>query len=85
LRTGPRKHDFLIVEITETSGESRMQNTVTDNVRSLFAGRGIDIAKAGDADLAIDRFDNWTNRAGGQVMDCFTGVCTVAPPLAEAS
>lgn len=62
-----------------------MQNAVTDNVRSLFAGRGIDIAKAGNADLVIDRFDNWTNRQGGQVFDCFTSGCTVAPPLAEAS
>lgn len=61
-----------------------MQNTVTDNVRSLFAVRGIDIAEAG-ADLVIDRFDNWTNRPGGQVFDCFTGGCTISPPLAEAA
>lgn len=61
-----------------------MQNAVIDNVRSLFAGRGIDIAKAGQAELVIDHFDHWTNRQGGQVFDCFT-TGTVAPPLGEAA
>ncbi|WP_410665829.1 hypothetical protein [Amycolatopsis sp. lyj-84] len=63
-----------------------MQNAVLDNVRSLFAVRGIDTGVAGDqVDLVIDRFDNWTNRPGGQVFDCFTGACCTAPPMAEAS
>ncbi|WP_409495147.1 hypothetical protein [Amycolatopsis sp. cmx-11-12] len=63
-----------------------MKNAVTDTVRSLFAVRGIDTDSAGSrVDLVIDRFDNWTNRPGGQVFDCFTGACCTAPPLAEAS
>ncbi|KFU79181.1 hypothetical protein SAMN04489729_2977 [Amycolatopsis lurida] len=63
-----------------------MQNAVTDNVRSLFAVRGIDTASAGhQVELVIDRFDNWSNRQGGQAFGCFTTVCTTAPPLAEAS
>ncbi|MFE6610915.1 hypothetical protein [Amycolatopsis sp. NPDC057786] len=62
-----------------------MKNAVTDNVRSLFAVRGIDTASAGrQVELVIDRFDNWSNRQGGQVFNCFT-TCSVPPPLAEAS
>ncbi|MFI9455436.1 hypothetical protein [Amycolatopsis sp. NPDC052450] len=63
-----------------------MKNAVTDNVRSLFAVRGIDTGFAGNqVDLVIDRFDNWTNQPRGDVFNCFTGACCTAPPLAEAS
>lgn len=63
-----------------------MKNAVTDNVRSLFAVRGIDTASAGhEVELVIDRFDNWANQPSGKVFNCFTTVCTTAPPLAEAS
>ncbi|WP_340687582.1 hypothetical protein LCL61_16235 [Amycolatopsis coloradensis] len=62
-----------------------MQNAATDNVRSLFAVRGIDTTSAGhQVELVIDRFDNWSNRQGGQVFGCFT-TCEVPPPLVEAS
>ncbi|WP_410661378.1 hypothetical protein [Amycolatopsis sp. lyj-112] len=62
-----------------------MKTEITDTVRLLFTGRGIDTAKAGsEIDLVIDRFDNWTNRARGDAFGCFTGACCVGPPLAEA-
>ncbi len=62
-----------------------MKNAVSDNVRSLFAGRGIDLTKADNPDLVIDRFDNWTNAPKADVWGCVTGACTISPPLAEAS
>ncbi|MFI7122370.1 hypothetical protein [Amycolatopsis sp. NPDC049868] len=63
-----------------------MMNTATDNVRSLFAVRGIDTGFAGnDIELVIDRFDHWTNQHRSEAFSCFTGACCTAPPLAEAS
>ncbi|WP_181770853.1 hypothetical protein [Amycolatopsis pittospori] len=58
-----------------------MKTTVSDDIRSLFADSGIDVALAGqaDVDLVIDHFDNRKNPSNGGAYGCFTGACCLMP------
>ncbi len=54
-----------------------MKTALSDEIRSLFADSGIDVASAGQAeiDVVIDHFDNRKNLSSGGAFGCFTGAC----------